>query len=473
MTTKQPLMCFLMPAALVAAATAAELPTPAGFEFASGVPALDQAYLKARQTIAGDVKDGDFLAGQNWAQVWTRDTSYSVDMACALLHPDVSKKTLLGLREEVPGIGECWYQDKCGHFAGWPNLTDAIVGATGAWSLYLVTGDRALVRPVYARTINSLKRAERDAFFPEVGLFGGCSTFMESNSGYPKAYAMKGPMIAKTKALSTNLLYYRGYLVAARLAQLLGEDAAPWQAKADALKAALNQRLWMSTKGYYAYYLDADGQLQDRMEGCGEAFAILYGVADKAQAQSILRKTPTAPCGFPCLWPQFPEWIKIKQKKSTADYYHNGMIWPFVEGYWAWAASRMKDVEVFGRELDALVELSQHASTFMEFYFPENGEPGGSPRQLWSGSGFLSMIYHGLFGMDFAEDGVRFAPVVPAQFGKLTLANVHYRDSVLAIEVTGHGAKVAGFELDGKPAPAFFDATLTGPHQVKIRMTAE
>ena len=148
-------------------------------------------------------------------------------MACALLHPDVSKKTLLGLREDVKDIGECWYQDKCGHFAGWPNLTDAIVGATGAWSLYLVTGDRELLRPIYARTINSLKRAERDAFFQDVGLFGGCSTFMESNSGYPKPYAMKGPMIAKTKALSTNLLYYRGYLVAARLAQLLGEDAAP------------------------------------------------------------------------------------------------------------------------------------------------------------------------------------------------------------------------------------------------------
>ena len=470
MNTKQTLLCLSLPAALVAA-TAAELPTPTGFEFSSGVPALDAAYQKARQTIAGDVKDGDFLAGENWAQVWTRDTSYSVDMACALLHPDVSKKTLLGLREDVKDIGECWYQDKCGHFAGWPNLTDAIVGATGAWSLYLVTGDRELLRPIYARTINSLKRAERDAFFQDVGLFGGCSTFMESNSGYPKPYAMKGPMIAKTKALSTNLLYYRGYLVAARLAQLLGEDAAPWQAKADALKAALNQRLWLPKKGYYAYYLDADGQLEERMEGCGEAFAILYGVADKDKAQSILKQTPTAPCGFPCLWPQFPEWLTIKNKKHTAEYYHNGMIWPFVEGYWAWAASRQKDVEIFGRELDALVKLSQNATTFMEFYFPENGEPGGSPRQLWSGSGFLSMIYHGLFGMDFVEKGIAFAPVVPAQFSKLTLANVKYRGCTLAIEVTGHGTKLADFQLDGQSAAPFLDASLTGAHTIKMRMT--
>ena len=107
--------------------------------------------------------------GRIGQQVWTRDTSYSVELACALLHPDVSKTTLLGLTQPVEGIGECWYQDKCGHFAGWPNLTDAIVGASGTWALYLVTGDRELLRPIYDRTVRSLQRAERDAFDPEAG----------------------------------------------------------------------------------------------------------------------------------------------------------------------------------------------------------------------------------------------------------------------------------------------------------------
>ena len=90
---------------------------------------MDQAYTRARKVLAADVKDGRFLAGKNWAQVWTRDTSFSTELACALLHPDVAKTTLLGLTQTVEGVGECWYQDECGHFAGWPNLTDAIVGA--------------------------------------------------------------------------------------------------------------------------------------------------------------------------------------------------------------------------------------------------------------------------------------------------------------------------------------------------------
>ncbi len=435
--------------------------------FNSGVSSCDAAYEKARRVLAADVKDGKFLAGQNWQQVWTRDTSYSVELACALLHPDVSKTTLLGLTQAVDGIGECWYQDKCGHFAGWPNLTDAIVGASGAWSLYLVIGDRELLRPIYERTVRSLQRAERDAYNSQTGLFSGCSSFMESNSGYPKKYAMHGEMIAKTCALSTCLLYYRGYLVAADAGKLLGEDVRPLQAKAAKLKSAINARFWLPEKGYYAYFIDETGTPNPRMEGLGEAFAILTGVADAKRARQILSSTPTTPWGFPCLWPQFDEWRSYKT--DFAHYYHNGMIWPFVEGYWAWAASQMKDVPVFERELNALVKLSEKNDTFMELYRPEDGAPDGSPRQLWSASGFLSMIYHGLFGMNFEQNGITFAPVVPAQFQELTLSNVNYRNSQLAIVVKGNGTKVRQFKLDGKTQKnPFLDASATGPHQIEI-----
>jgi glycogen debranching enzyme len=331
----------------------------------------------------------------------------------------------------------------------------------------LVTGDKELLRPIYARTVNSLKRAQRDAFNSRFGLFGGCSTFMESNSGYPGPYAMHGPMIAKTYALSTNLLYYRGYRVAAWAAAALGEDAQPFEEKAAALKKSINDRLWMPDKGYYAYFMDAQGQLQPRMEGTGEAFAILYQVADADKARQILRNTPVTAWGIPCLWPQYPEWKDYR--KHFALYYHNGMIWPFVQGYWAWAASTMKDQGVFARELDALVRLSQKSDTFMELYRPEDGKPDGSPRQLWSASGFLSMVYHGLCGMQFEAGGIRFAPVVPQTFQGLSLSGVKYRDCTLKIVIQGNGAEVKAFKLDGQPQAApFMDAALRGEHQLEI-----
>ena len=235
------------------------------------------------------------------------------------------------------------------------------------------------------------------------------------------------------------------------------------------MKEAINTRLWLPEKGYYAYFLDETGALNPRMEGLGEAFAILTGVADAKRARQILRSTPTTAWGFPCLWPQFDEWRDYK--RDFAHYYHNGMIWPFVEGYWAWAASELGDAQVFGRELDALVKLSEKNDTFMELYRPEDGKPDGSPRQLWSASGFLSMVYHGLFGMAFEEDGVRFAPVVPARFQELTLSNVKYRDAQLRIVVKGAGTRVRQFKLDGKTQrKPFFPASSKGPHEIEILM---
>ena len=185
-----------------------------------------------------------------------------------------------------------------------------------------------MLRPLYDRTVRSLKRAERDAFNAKLGLFSGCSSFMESDSAYPRKYADNGEKLAKTFALSTCLLYYRGYLVAADAGELLGEDVKPLREKAARLKDAINARFWLPEKGYYAYYIDADGKLDDRMEGLGEAFAILTGVADADRARQILRSTPTTPWGFPCLWPQYEEWRSYKT--DFAHYYHNGMIWPFV-----------------------------------------------------------------------------------------------------------------------------------------------
>lgn len=417
--------------------------------FRSGIAEYDEAYRKAVRVIASDIKDNKFLAGESWAQVWTRDSSYSIDLACKMLHPGVSKNTLLGLVEHVDGIGTVWFQDVCGHFGGWPALSDAIVGALGAWSLYEYTGDDEVLRYGFEVTVNSLKRAERDVFDEGSSLFKGCSTFMESNSGYPKKYGYNGALLAQTKALSTNLLYYRGYVIAGRMAKLLNKDAREFEQKAERLKQAINRRFWIPAKGYYGYFEDENGRLYENMEGTGEAFAILFDVASEEQKQSILKHTPQTDKGIPSLWPQFPE--NKDYNKHFAEYYHNGMIWPFVQGYWGWAAASAKSLDVFKAELDKLTRNSQMNDTYMEFYRPEDARPDGSRAQLWSASGYLSMIYHGLFGMTFSVDGLRFAPVVPDNFSLLTLNGLVYRGMEVDLVIRGQGTKIRSFTLNGVP----------------------
>jgi hypothetical protein len=52
---------------------------------------------------------------------------------------------------------------------------------------------------------------------------------------------------------------YRGNKLAARIAELIGEDPTPYQTEADAILQALNERLWMPQKGVWAEYQDAMG----------------------------------------------------------------------------------------------------------------------------------------------------------------------------------------------------------------------
>ena len=52
---------------------------------------------------------------------------------------------------------------------------------------------------------------------------------------------------------------YRGHLLAARIAELLGEDATPYRKEADAILQAMNSRLWLADKGHWAEYQDLMG----------------------------------------------------------------------------------------------------------------------------------------------------------------------------------------------------------------------
>lgn len=52
---------------------------------------------------------------------------------------------------------------------------------------------------------------------------------------------------------------YRANLLAARIARLIGENAAPYQTEADAILEAMNERLWLKDKRHWAEYQDLMG----------------------------------------------------------------------------------------------------------------------------------------------------------------------------------------------------------------------
>jgi hypothetical protein len=112
---------------------------------------------------------------------------------------------------------------------------------------------------------------------------------------------------------------------------------------------------------------------------------------------------------------------------------------------------------------------------FREFYLTESGNPGlnGGGQQLWSASGYISMVFHGLFGMNFDVDGVRFDPMVPDTFkNAMTLNNFTYRGMTLNMTVQGPGKYLVDFKLDGVAKPDhFISGTLTGTHTVSMTLS--
>ena len=158
------------------------------------------------------------------------------------------------------------------------------------------------------------------------------------------------------------------------------------------------------------------------------------------------------------------------------------ILWPPIQSFWAEAAARGGDARAFSYEVEALAGLeARSGARFWEIYNSTTGALDGGwqvghpwysePDQTWSATGYLRMIYAGLFGLRFGVDGLTFAPLLPAGWGDVSLTGLHYRKAVLRIALHGAGDAVRSFRLDGllQPGPEV-PADLKGAHRIDIEM---
>ena len=92
------------------------------------------------------------------------------------------------------------------------------------------------------------------------------------------------------------------------------------------------------------------------------------------------------------------------------------------------------------------------------------GRPGILPD-----TGYLRMVFAGLFGLRFEPDGVRFTPTLPPGWGAVRLNGLRYRQAVLNLRLEGDGQQIASVSVDAKPVPsAVISTKLASEHQVTI-----
>jgi hypothetical protein len=467
------------------------------------------AYDAATYDSTGFLADppGTFVrAGGGYHQPWTRDASVNTWNAASLLEPAAARNTLWAVVSERPDGSLVVQQDN--------EWWDQCIWIVSAWNHYLVTGDLAFLADAYGTAVNTLA-VRRDADYDATwGLFRGPGFFNDGIAGYPappatdsetSSFVLDYRGTATQMTLSTNELYYEAYRRAALMARELGRPAAEAERlsrAADSLKATVNRHFWIPSKGLYGYFIhDGDGvppgTLDPSQEGAGEAFAVLFHVADSARARSILDKVHEEPWGIPDVWPHFARY--------DADHpgRHNVVVWPMVQGFWADAAAQAGDAAVFGREVSLLATLATRTGgaggatptasaeatgsdeargDFREIYNARTGAPDGGWQtghhwaseddQTWSATAYLRMIFRGLFGMRFTIGGLGVQPLLPAGWGDVTLTGVPYRSMTLDITLRGAGGRIARCTVDGiAKTTCGVPATLRGEHRITVTLT--
>ncbi len=141
------------------------------------------------------------------------------------------------------------------------------------------------------------------------GLYRGEQSFLDwRQQSYPEWVTDDVGHIGMSKALSTDVLHYQALQTAAELAAASGDSmrAERFSAWARELKGAIRAEFWSANEGLFSTYKSTtlNPAPVRRYDLLGSAFAVIFGVADPAQATQILSSYPHYGPGAPVIWPQ-------------------------------------------------------------------------------------------------------------------------------------------------------------------------
>jgi hypothetical protein len=417
-------------------------------------------------------------------QRWTRDNAVNAWNAASLLGPVVGANTLWAAVDRQSDGSLIVAQDT--------QWWDQIVWVAAAWNHYAITGDRDFLTNAYDASVNSLAVRRTNNFNDTYGLFEGPGFMNDGIAGYPVppdsltgtsgfVLSPQYPGTADMMVLSTNCEYYGAYRTLASMATELGRhaEAPAHRGAGNALRHAINRHFWREDAGTYGYFIHGSdslaGQLDTSQEGGGLAFAVLFGVANPSQIRRLLTNTHWQPHGIVNVWPHFPRYTDDMPGR------HNVTVWPMVHSMFGHATAVGGRVDLFARAVSNLANLVTGIdNSFYELYNSLTGERDGGwqvnrhwtskPDQAWSATGYLRMIYSGLFGLTFAPDHLTIAPTLPPGWGPVSLNGLQYRDMTLNVELSGAGNQIRFSTVDGRPSRPTIPADGHGAHTVRVKL---
>jgi hypothetical protein len=365
---------------------------------------------------------GCFETGRKWNYVWTRDTSYAVDLGLGWVDPTRAKNSLeFKLSPRRDDSSALLLVQDTGTGGSYPVSSDRAVWAVGARRalLHLSGSERAAFGDKAARAIWETIDHDRDVVFDAAdGLYRGEQSFLDwRTQTYPEWTVPNTVHIAMSKALSTNVAHLALLETGAELAQEKGDNqrATRLEGMAAALRSRIRERFWLPDEGQFATFVatELDPAPTRRFDLLGTSLAILFDVATPEQARAALSHYPLLPKGPPVVFPQ----------QQDVPIYHNRASWPFVTSYFAKAAKKVGHAPAVDHATRSLLRGAALNLSNMENLeavtgraWLDDGASSGpvvnSQRQLWSVAGYIGTIHEVIFGIEARPDGVKVAPFV-------------------------------------------------------------
>lgn len=224
-------------------------------------------------------------------------------------------------------------------------------------------------------------------------------------------------------------------------ANVTGEADA--HAAADALAERLRATFWPEPEGdpeaayhphAYRRYVEAHGAAPyglaaltpggyvARFDAWSNALALLLGVPTEAQAARLVaagealraeRPHTLVPAFWPPITEEDPAWAALRANyrdrfSNHPHAYHNGGLWPMINGWWGCALAAHGRPETAADLLARLHAANRGGTnddvwTFPEYLHGETGVPGGTPRLAWSAAGAVLLARH-LHGQPLTYD---------------------------------------------------------------------
>ncbi len=176
-----------------------------------------------------------------------------------------------------------------------------------------------------------------------------------------------------------------------------------------ALKKQVDKYLWSERLGYYLpWHWKDHGKYSEKEEwfdSLGNMLAIVFGLANKRQANSILdfvqKKKINRPFPLRAIYPGIrqgsAEWKDYFAASLAGEQnsYLNGGIWPFIGGFYVCALVEAKRFGEAQKELELLVAANRLGShkdwdwDFNEWIHPTTKKASGSRHQAWSAGSYL------------------------------------------------------------------------------------